>query len=502
MMVSGINITLKSNIPAIIVFGDSSVDSGNNNGIATILKSNFRPYGRDFPGGRPTGRFCNGRVPPDFISEALGLKPFIPAYLDPMYTIKDFATGVCFASAGTGYDNATSAVLNVIPLWKELEYYKEYQTKLRSYVGVEKANRIIGEALYLMSIGTNDFLENYYVFPTRRSQFSITQYQDFLAGIAEDFVRELYALGARKIALTGLIPIGCLPLERAVNMRNLHACNEEYNQVALEFNKKLDVMESKLNRELPMMTLVAANAYDIYNDVIRRPSSYGDVAVGIHLWRRQIRVCRELRIRLCDERSDYGWLLWHNGLHGREHRMVARNGGSDCVGRYSPNFDSLGGLWRELNLQCTWRRNGFRGLRRMLIEPVQVVWHPIWVLGAGTLPLDSDPLRFSHPYVHMFPYWRNWDLGSHLWCRPLQLLLARIMTSLLPMALVTATGFEVAEKACCSTGTFEMSYLCSDVNPHTCRDANKYVFWDAFHPSEKTNRIVANYLIQKLASNF
>lgn len=99
------------NVPAVIVFGDSSVDSGNNNLIATVLKSNFRPYGRDFDGGRPTGRFCNGRVPPDFISEAFGLKHYIPAYLDPAYNIDDFATGVCFASAGTGYDNATSAVL-------------------------------------------------------------------------------------------------------------------------------------------------------------------------------------------------------------------------------------------------------------------------------------------------------------------------------------------------------------------------------------------------------
>lgn len=87
------------------------MDAGNNNVIATVLKSNFRPYGRDFAGGRPTGRFCNGRIPPDFISEAFGLKPTVPAYLDPAYNIADFATGVCFASAGTGYDNATSAVL-------------------------------------------------------------------------------------------------------------------------------------------------------------------------------------------------------------------------------------------------------------------------------------------------------------------------------------------------------------------------------------------------------
>lgn len=98
-------------VPAIIVFGDSSVDAGNNNYIPTIARSNFQPYGRDFNGGLPTGRFSNGRIATDFISEALGLKKAIPAYLDPGYSISDFATGVSFASAGTGYDNATSNVL-------------------------------------------------------------------------------------------------------------------------------------------------------------------------------------------------------------------------------------------------------------------------------------------------------------------------------------------------------------------------------------------------------
>lgn len=98
-------------VPAVIVFGDSSVDAGNNNQLQTVLKSNFRPYGRDFFGGKATGRFSNGRVPPDFISESYGLRPYVPAYLDPAYNISDFATGVCFASAGTGYDNATSDVL-------------------------------------------------------------------------------------------------------------------------------------------------------------------------------------------------------------------------------------------------------------------------------------------------------------------------------------------------------------------------------------------------------
>lgn len=101
----------KAKVPLIIVFGDSSVDSGNNNQILTVLKSNFQPYGRDLDDGHATGRFSNGRVAPDFIAEAFGIKSTVPAYLDPAFSIADFVDGVCFASAGTGYDNFTSKVL-------------------------------------------------------------------------------------------------------------------------------------------------------------------------------------------------------------------------------------------------------------------------------------------------------------------------------------------------------------------------------------------------------
>jgi GDSL-like Lipase/Acylhydrolase len=102
----------EAKVPALIVFGDSTVDAGNNNVLPTALKANFPPYGRDFMGTRkPTGRFSNGRVATDFYSEMYGLRSFVPAYLDPEYSIEDFAFGVCFASAGTGIDPATAGVL-------------------------------------------------------------------------------------------------------------------------------------------------------------------------------------------------------------------------------------------------------------------------------------------------------------------------------------------------------------------------------------------------------
>ncbi|CAM8944709.1 unnamed protein product [Rhodiola kirilowii] len=324
-------------VPAIIVFGDSTMDAGNNNQIPTIARSDFEPYGRDFTGGKPTGRFSNGRIPSDFISEAFGLKSAIPAYLDPAYKISDFAVGVTFASAGSGYDNATSDVLSVIPVLKQVEYFKEYKTKLAAYLGPRKARQTISEALYLTSMGTNDFLENYYTMRQRRSQYNIEQYQNFLVGLAENFLRQLHGLGARKISLGGLPPMGCLPLERARNFMAGSSCNDAYNKVSLDFNSKLRNMAVKLNSQRPGIRVVNSNPYDILMEIVQKPASY---------------------------------------------------------------------------------------------------------------------------------------------------------------------GFQVASMGCCATGTFEMGYICDRFNMFTCTDADKYVFWDAFHPTEKADKVIADHLVNTALAQF
>lgn len=53
---------------AFFVFGDSLVDNGNNNYLATSARADSPPYGIDYPTHRPTGRFSNGLNIPDIIS--------------------------------------------------------------------------------------------------------------------------------------------------------------------------------------------------------------------------------------------------------------------------------------------------------------------------------------------------------------------------------------------------------------------------------------------------
>ncbi|CAN6238067.1 unnamed protein product [Urochloa humidicola] len=272
---------VRARVTALIVFGDSTVDAGNNNAIPTVVRSNFPPYGRDFPGpsggGRATGRFSNGRVATDFYSEALGLgRGFVPAYLDPGYGIRDFAIGVCFASAGSGLDVATSRVFRVIPLWKQLEMFREYKARLAAHLGAAEAHAVVSGAVYAISIGTNDFIENYFALTTTRFlEFTVAEYTEYLVGLARAFLAELYALGARRIGFTGLAAMGCLPLERARLAAIGGGCEEGYNAAARGFNAAVAAMVAELGGELPGADVRVAELYGFFEGVVRDPAAHG-----------------------------------------------------------------------------------------------------------------------------------------------------------------------------------------------------------------------------------
>jgi hypothetical protein len=164
----------------------------------------------------------------------------------------------------------------VIPLWKEVEYFKEYQRRLRRHAGRARARRIVSDALYVVSIGTNDFLENYFLFVTGRfAEFTVAGFEDFLVAQAERFLAEIHRLGARRVTFAGLSPIGCLPLERTLNALR-GGCVEEYNQVARDYNAKLLAMLRRLAASRPALKVAYINVYQNMLDLITDPSTLGE----------------------------------------------------------------------------------------------------------------------------------------------------------------------------------------------------------------------------------
>ncbi|CDY36116.1 BnaA08g19320D [Brassica napus] len=203
----------KAKIPALIVFGDSIMDTGNNNNLSTFLKSNFPPYGKDFPGGLATGRFSDGKVPSDLISEKLGLGKTLPAYLSPNLKPRNLLKGITFASGGTGYDPLTAETMSVISVWDQLIYFKEYISTIKQRYGKRKARHILNRSIFLVVSSSNDLAHTYIA---QSHKYNHASYASFLAKSAVKFVRELHKLGARKIGVFSAFPVGCVPLQRSV----------------------------------------------------------------------------------------------------------------------------------------------------------------------------------------------------------------------------------------------------------------------------------------------
>ncbi|KAK0602703.1 hypothetical protein LWI29_036108 [Acer saccharum] len=267
---------------AFFVFGDSLVDSGNNNYLATTARADAPPYGIDYPTRRPTGRFSNGLNIPDIISEQIGQsQPPLP-YLSPVLKGHKLLNGANFASAGIGILNDTGIqFLNIIRMFRQLDYFEEYQRRVSGLIGVQKTGELVNKSLVLITVGGNDFVNNYYLVPfsARSRQFSLPDYVEYLISEYRKLLMRLYELGARQVLVTGTGPLGCVPAELA--MRNTNGgCSAELQRAATLYNPQLVEMIKGLNSEIGENVFIAANTQQMHMDFISDPQAYGIYAHG------------------------------------------------------------------------------------------------------------------------------------------------------------------------------------------------------------------------------
>ncbi|ONK65296.1 uncharacterized protein A4U43_C07F35670 [Asparagus officinalis] len=267
----------QSLVPAVFFFGDSIFDAGNNNHLPTLVKANFPPYGRDFINHSATGRFCNGKLAIDFIVEILGFDAYPQAYLSKHATGDNLLTGANFASAASGYLDATAALYKSISLTQQLRYYKEYQSKLKIVAQSASANvtNIISGSLYIISAGNSDYLQNYYINPLVSLAFTPDQFADLLVQSCTTFVQDLYRLGARRIGVTSLPPLGCLPAAITIYGFGSNDCVSRLNNDSLNFNKKLEAAGEALKKAHPDLKLVVFDIYNPLLDLIKNPGNNG-----------------------------------------------------------------------------------------------------------------------------------------------------------------------------------------------------------------------------------
>ncbi|XP_037461825.1 GDSL esterase/lipase APG-like [Triticum dicoccoides] len=262
-------------VPGVMLFGDSLVGVGNNDYLATLVKANMAPYGRDFKDHIATGRFGNGKLLSDIIGEKLGFNGSPPAYLSPQASGQNLLIGANFASAGSGYYDPTARIYHVIPLSRQLEYLKEYQSKLRVVAGNHHAQSIISDSLYIISAGSNDFGFNYYINPLLFLTQNADQFSDRLVGIFNNTVTQLHAMGARRVGVFSLAPLGCALLAITVFGLGRNRCVPRLNDDAQRFNGKLSAAVDSLSNRYHDLKVAVLDIYTPWHSLATSPVSHG-----------------------------------------------------------------------------------------------------------------------------------------------------------------------------------------------------------------------------------
>ncbi|RZS17609.1 hypothetical protein BHM03_00049779 [Ensete ventricosum] len=133
----------------------------------------------------------------DFVVSALGLKDLLPPYnAADSLDLSDIATGISFASAGSGLDDLTAEQSQVMTMAQELSNFAAYTERLTAALG-KKAQDIIGGPLFVIGAGSNDWMMNYYMSPIRSGTYSKVEYSRLLIGKLRSVVEVLHCFLSR-----------------------------------------------------------------------------------------------------------------------------------------------------------------------------------------------------------------------------------------------------------------------------------------------------------------
>ncbi|OIT26634.1 PREDICTED: GDSL esterase/lipase At5g55050-like [Nicotiana attenuata] len=261
-------------VPAAYMFGDSLVDVGNNNHFGTVIKANFPYNGLDYPGGKSTGRFCNGKNTADFLAEKLGV-PTPPPYLADKNNV--FAKGVSFASGGAGIFNGTNDdfLSKALHMSQQVQFFSIVQQRLVTQLGSDTAQKQLSKSVFGIAIGSNDII-NYFKSDSKLSKTTAPeQYVDQMVSSLQGQLKQLYGLGARKFVIVGVGSIGCIPLLRYQSANKSGECSEQTNYWTNKYNQGLQSVLQGLQSELKDFSYSYFDTFNLLLDVIQNPAIYG-----------------------------------------------------------------------------------------------------------------------------------------------------------------------------------------------------------------------------------
>ncbi|EOX99898.1 GDSL-motif lipase/hydrolase 6 [Theobroma cacao] len=260
------------NVPAIFIFGDSIFDAGNNHFNKNCsVQADFSPYGSTFFH-QPTGRFTNGRTVADFISQFIGIdmqKPYLEAQIAVINgSRKDYpSNGINFASAGSGVLQGTNMDQGVISIQEQL---RQFQTLVEQNQ-IDK--NLVQKSLFFLESGSNDIF-NYFI-PFDPPTLDPDAYVQAMMKEVATLIDQIYKLGARRIAVFSLGPVGCVPARALLLGAPINRCYGKMNVMVKKYNKGLESLINNIPIRYPGAIGVYGAIYDIVQRFRAIPTRYG-----------------------------------------------------------------------------------------------------------------------------------------------------------------------------------------------------------------------------------
>ncbi|GKV49111.1 hypothetical protein SLEP1_g55878 [Rubroshorea leprosula] len=225
----------------LFVFGDSYADTGNWK--KSFTSSWKLPYGITFPG-KPTGRFSDGRVLTDYIASYLDIRSTIPYKFRKIASKSYFRYGMNFAHGGTGVFDTLVKEPNMtvqIDIFQRLVEKKVFKEEY------------LNSSIALVSVAGNDY--SAYVVKNDNDNKNLPAFTTSLIDQLATNLERIHSLGVRKIAVTAIEPMGCLPVATASS--SYKNCSKAgsltskfHNEILAKAVKMLNEQRKRTNKSL------------------------------------------------------------------------------------------------------------------------------------------------------------------------------------------------------------------------------------------------------------
>lgn len=133
--------------------------------------------------------------------------------------------------------------------------------------------KLIKESLFFLESGSNDIFN--YFNPFYPPTLTPDAYVQSMLTQATNFVHSIFNLGARRIAIFGLGPVGCVPARSLLPGAPVGKCYGKMNKMVKNYNSGLDNMVKALPATHPGSLAVYGAVYQTINIFRAHPAPYG-----------------------------------------------------------------------------------------------------------------------------------------------------------------------------------------------------------------------------------